>query len=151
MKAKYASSLILLTSSGKIILQKRTTSKDVYFSGCWGLIGGEALENENESQCIIRECFEETNWKPEYLVKLFTVEEHCIETVFFSEIAEVSCLECNEGESLKAFDYAEISDLKISAYHRGIINKFYKEYYKLDQLIRKGGINDQQKPNSAGE
>lgn len=133
---KFASSLVLLTSDHKLVLQKRTDSPNVFFSGCWGLIGGAATDDEDEMQCILRECYEEVNWKPDFLLNLFTVKEHCIETVFYSEVDSVESLKCLEGEELRAFEYEELNSIKISVYHRNILNNFFKEYVDEQQNSR---------------
>ena len=70
---RFASSLILLTNGGEIILQKRDSKEGIFYPGCWGLIGGEALINEDARQCIERECYEETGWIPKSLRMLFFV------------------------------------------------------------------------------
>lgn len=131
MRKLYASSLILLTKDNKIVLQKRDTKKSIHYSGCWGLIGGAAFDYEDAKMCIERECFEETKWKLPFFRILFTVMEHCIETVFFSRVDTIESLCCCEGKELKAFEIDEIGGLKISHYHKLILNAYIEQYHLL--------------------
>lgn len=121
---KKASSLILFTKDRQsIILQKRDRSEYIYFSGYWGLIGGAAEENETAEECMIRECLEETGWRPKCLRKVLEVDEHCNETVFVSYVSSMDLLNCYEGQSLQEFRLDELAELSISKYHRAIIEK----------------------------
>ena len=119
-----ASSLILINSQGDIILQLRDDKEGVFFRGYWGLIGGAAKDNETPGECIIRECWEETHWRPNYLRKLLEINEHCNETVFVSFIESEKQLLCLEGQEIKSFSLQELDSVNISPYHKGIINQY---------------------------
>lgn len=119
-----ASSLILLTSDDKIILQLRDDKDGVYYRGCWGLIGGAAFEGESPRECMVRECIEELGWKPKYLRKVLEIQEYCQETVFVSYIEFDTTLKCNEGQQLKPFAIDEIETIHISDYHKRIIKQY---------------------------
>lgn len=120
---KHASSMVLFTEDKRsVILQLRDDSIDVHFHGCWGLIGGAAKEGESPEECMIRECVEETGWLPNNLRRIFTVEDHCIETIFVAYIPSSYSLHCNEGVELRTFKFSEIDNLNMSNYHRRIIS-----------------------------
>lgn len=132
-----ASSLILVNSQGNIILQLRDNKDGVFFRGCWGLIGGAAKDNENPTECIIRECWEETHWRPNYLRKLFEINEHCNETVFVSYIESEQLLGCLEGQFLKSFSFQELDSINISLYHKRIISQyqpFWNDHLDLSKI-----------------
>lgn len=133
MKKLYASCLILLTKDNKLVLQKRDSKKGLYYSGCWGLIGGAANDDEDARMCIERECYEETRWRLPFFRTLFTVREHCIETVFFSRVDSVDALCCCEGEELRAFGIDQLDQLNISLYHKKILDFYIKQFHT--QLI----------------
>lgn len=118
-----ASSLILITSDNRIILQLRDDVEGIYYQACWGLIGGAAYEGESPVECMVRECIEEIGWRPSYLRKVLEISEHCHETVFVSYIGFVNSLHCYEGQELKPFSLKEIENIKISNYHKRIINQ----------------------------
>lgn len=134
MKKLYASCLILLTKDNKLILQKRDLKKGVYYAGSWGLIGGGAHDGEDARMCIERECYEETRWRLPSFRILFTLREHCIETVFFSYVDNVDSLSCCEGEELRAFELDQLDQLNISSYHRKILNFYFEQFHT--QLIK---------------
>lgn len=120
---KRASSMVLFTEDKQsIILQLRDYSMNVYFHGCWGLIGGEAKDDESSEECIIRECIEETGWRPNNLREIKIIKEHCIESVFVSYIPSSLSLCCNEGVELRTFNIKELCNINISKYHRKIID-----------------------------
>lgn len=123
-----ASCLMLLTSEDEIVLQKRSNATGVFFPGLWGPIGGGANVNESARDCILRECFEETGWVPSLLQPLFSVYEHCAETVFFSRVDCIQSLKCMEGERLQAFKFSALANLNISPYHKMIIQRFISLY-----------------------
>jgi len=125
-----ASCLLIFTSDDKMILQKRDNKPNVNFAGLWGPIGGAALDGESEYDCMIRECLEETGWIPKSVQKVFSVREHCIEAVFCTSLENINDLRCYEGECLKAFKFHQLDGLKISQYHRNIINKCIEIYVK---------------------
>lgn len=129
MKKLYASCLILLTKDNKLILQKRDLKKGVYYAGCWGLIGGAAHDGEDARMCIERECYEETRWRLPFFRILFTLKEHCIETVFFSRVDNVDSLSCCEGEKLRAFEVEQLDQLNISSYHKSILNFYFEQFH----------------------
>lgn len=120
---KHASSMVLFTEDKQsIILQLRDNVTDVHFHGCWGLIGGAAKDGESSEECMIRECLEETGWRPNNLRKILKIEEHCVESVYVSYIPSSLSLHCNEGIGLHAFNINKIDNLKISNYHKKIID-----------------------------
>lgn len=119
-----ASSLILINSKRKIILQLRDNKDGVYFRGCWGLIGGAAINNESPRECIIRECEEEIGWRPDNLRRVMEMNEHCQESVFVSFIESEDLLCCNEGVRLQSFTYEELDRVNISSYHKKIIKNY---------------------------
>lgn len=119
-----ASSLILINSQGDIILQLRDDKEGVFFRGNWGLIGGAAKDDETPCECIIRECWEEIRWRPNYLRKLFEINEHCNETVFVSFIESEKILRCLEGQAIKSFSFQVLDSVNISPYHKRIINQY---------------------------
>ena len=120
-----ASSLILIDTQCNIILQLRDDKEGVFFRGCWGLIGGAVKNNETPNECIIRECWEETHWRPNYLRKLLEINEHCNETVFVSYIESEKLLCCLEGQKLKSFSFQELDSINISPYHKRIISQYH--------------------------
>lgn len=134
MKKLYASCLILLTKDNKLVLQKRDSKKGVYYAGCWGLIGGGANDGEDARMCIDRECYEETRWQLPFFRTLFTVREHCIETVFFCWVDNVDALCCCEGEELRAFGVDQLDRLNISSYHKKILDFYFEQFHV--QLIK---------------
>lgn len=133
MKKLYASCLILLTNDNKLVLQKRDSKKGVHYAGCWGLIGGGANDGEDARMCIERECYEETRWRLPFFRTLFTIREHCIETVFFSRVNNIDALCCCEGEELRAFVIDQLEQLNISTYHKKILDFYFKQFHT--QLI----------------
>lgn len=129
-----ASSLILITSNNRIILQLRDDSEGVYYRGFWGLIGGAANKGESPCECMVRECIEEVGWRPNYLRKVMEMHEHCKETVFVSYIESEQLLHCFEGQQIKAFVFKEIEDIKISDYHKRIIKLYINDNTSLKCL-----------------
>ena len=127
-----ASSLILLTVEGRVILQLRDDREGVYYRGRWGLIGGAALDGETPSECMVRECLEETGWRPDYLRVVFEMEEHCQETVFASTIDSLNRLSCYEGLRLEAFSLDDLDGIELSSYHKRIIDRFLSGIHRQE-------------------
>ena len=50
---------IIYDSEGKLLLQKRDLKRSIYFPGLWGVFGGACEKNENPSETIVREIYEE--------------------------------------------------------------------------------------------
>lgn len=130
MIKRKAACLMLVNNREELILHKRSDSPHVHFAGYWGPIGGAAEGEESPRDCMLRECMEETIWKPHFLHELFLVQAHCDETVFFSRIHDESKLCCMEGEGLQAFSFEQLENVNVSPYHRQIIQKFIRHYQK---------------------
>lgn len=118
--ASYSVGAIIYDSEGKLLLQKRDLKKSIFFPGLWGVFGGACEKNENGSETIVREIYEELRI-PIALPKLFiTLEITSIDLsseprnrqfyeVHFSEEMKHN-IALQEGEGYHFFNPNELPD-----------------------------------------
>ena len=70
---------IIYDSKGKLLLQKRDLKKSIYFPGLWGVFGGACDKNENPSEAIIREIYEELKVSIAPPKLFITMESHSLD------------------------------------------------------------------------
>jgi 8-oxo-dGTP diphosphatase len=107
-----SASAILVTETGRLLMQLRDDGKPIAFPGHWGCFGGHVEAGEDLHQAIRRELLEEIGHAPAEL-RLFTSYVYQLaprgrifwerESIFVGRIAEVQVpnLSLMEGEALQ--------------------------------------------------
>lgn len=121
---KKASSVVILSQDGRSILLQHRDDNCSFFSGLWGLIGGEALPDETAEECAQREGLEELGQQVENLQQQFLICEHCEETVFSASLGNQNGITCGEGQEISFIPIDRLADIMLSEYHRKIILRF---------------------------
>jgi 8-oxo-dGTP pyrophosphatase MutT (NUDIX family) len=101
--------IALLWADGRLLLQLRDFSPDIYDPGLWGLFGGHLAPEESEDAGMRRELSEELAWCPA-LTRLgsFTVDDVIL--IGYRGVLDVplNALVLAEGQDLAAFTIPEL-------------------------------------------
>ncbi|MGT2846061.1 NUDIX hydrolase [Streptococcus massiliensis] len=132
----------ILSSSGKILLQKRSDK------GTWGLPGGAIELGESAVEALIREFYEETGIKvrPVKLQNVYTKytdsypngDEAQVITILYLVQAETDVFNNNfssdETLELAFFDYDEIQNITIvNQQHKDMIKDFFENNSPIER------------------
>jgi mutator protein MutT len=119
-----ASAIILYNKDKKILLQHRTDDAP-YAPRKWGFFGGRIEKGETPKEAVVRECFEELNYKlksPKLIyekVVYGVLKQH----IFIEKYDGKQKLILNEGKGMGWFDFNEIDNLDIISFVKKIIRK----------------------------
>ena len=108
-----ASAIILYNKNKKILLQHRSDDAP-NAPGKWGFFGGGIKNNETPKEAVVRECYEELNYKlknPKLILEKrinFILKQY----VFIEEYDEVQNLILNEGKEMRWFKIDEANDIQ---------------------------------------
>ena len=126
-----ASAIILYDENKKILLQHRTDDAPI-FPGKWGFFGGGIKKNETPKECVIRECYEELEYK---LKKPKLIHQKRILLVFkqyvFIEKYDASKkLILKEGKDMRWFKIPETEKLDLIPFAKKIIKEIKEQINK---------------------
>ena len=110
----------------KILMMKRDKKVGIPYPGKWVFPGGTAKETETPEECLLREIWEELNYKPPLKnIKKFLVFFYpggkAIEYFYVIPLKEIPELKISEGERIEWFRLEEIEKLDLGFWCREII------------------------------
>lgn len=112
---KYAN--IIIFEGKKILLQLRDNKPDVPYPGVWCLPGGHIDEGESPLEAVVRECEEETGYRPKSPTFFKSYPYDFIEgspkvTIFAEKYDSSQKISCIEGEKMEFKGQSEIEKLE---------------------------------------
>lgn len=125
-------SIILVNSSGEVLLFLRDNKQEIPYPDRWDLLGGSVEPNETPREGIFRELLEEVELALDS-PKLFNVYdmEDRVEYTFWKQVdLDARTLKLNEGQQLRWFSEGEIEALPSDAIafnFRSVILDFFRK------------------------
>lgn len=125
---------LALVQGDQVLMQKRDNKACVSMPGRWCLPGGLAESRENPEEAIIREFYEETDYKlrnPQLFTKYFYMlnDEKIVGYIYHEVYDEKQKIKCQEGEKMEFKSREEIPRLWVIPRH----NEFALETISLFQ------------------
>ena len=119
MSAMQAATILLLSSSNKILMQLRDdgNGKSIPYPNMWNFPGGEKEDGESHLQCVVREVKEEFNLdissKDCEEIFFYQHDEIMDDTVYVCRVEGEPKLELHEGASIEWMSLEDIKKLDL--------------------------------------
>ncbi|MEK6819703.1 MAG: NUDIX domain-containing protein [Nanoarchaeota archaeon] len=116
-------SIILVDDNKRILLQHRTKDAEKY-PDTWGFFGGGIEGNETPKECIVRECFEELEYRlknPKLILRKEIAGKKFF--LFIEKYNPSQKLILKEGQDMKWFKIDEASKINATQFVKEIVKE----------------------------